>query len=178
MNERVIELAKKLKALADRGIGGERNNAIKMLEKLMAQHAITMDMINENDAKDHPFVVDKLSRKFFVQTVANVVGRNGKFGQYVKAPRNKLRFYVTCTPAEAIEIQAKFDFFYTAWEKELEIFYSAFIQKNQLYSKPTEGDEHEDKDLTQEELRNLAKMLSLMKGMTRHIFTKQITNKK
>lgn len=173
--DRILELAKKIKALSERGVGGERENAIVMLQRLMKNHEITMDMINENDAKDHVFVIIKDRKRFFFQVIANVAGKNVKYGQYVKAPRGKLRYFINCTASEAIEIQAKFDFFYTAYEKEVDIFYSAFIQKNNLYSKPTgEEREDDDKELTTEESERLSLMMNMMQGMKRHIFTKQL----
>lgn len=176
MNEKILILARKLKSLSDRGVGGEKQNAITMLESLMKKHGITVDVINENDAKDHEFIIpdDRMDIKFFIQVMANVMGGNVDWGSYKKAPRGKKRYYIKCTPSEAIEIQAKFNFFNEIWESELEIFYSAFIQKNHLYRKSSKDDKGGDKELTPEERNKLMKMMHMMSGMERHIFTKQI----
>jgi len=42
---KILDKAKKLKELADRGVGGEMENAKDMLEKYMKKHNITMDEI-------------------------------------------------------------------------------------------------------------------------------------
>lgn len=180
MNERIIELAKKLKALAEQGIDGEKQNAITMLQAMMKKHGITMEMINENDAKDHEFITsnDKQVQRFFMQIIANVLGKNKKAGKYVRHPRGKERWFAYCTPSEAIEIQARFDFFWPIWEKEVDIFYAAFIQTNRLYRKPSNDDEKEEKELSQQEKERLFKMMNLMANMDRHVFTKQIGYKK
>ena len=47
-----IELAKKLKALADRGIGGEKINAEKMLNALMKKHKISIEDIEGEKQED------------------------------------------------------------------------------------------------------------------------------
>lgn len=49
-----------------------------------------------------------------------------------KAGRHKL-IGVQCTPYEQLEIEANFEFFKNALEQELEVFYTAFCQKNYLY---------------------------------------------
>ena len=48
MNERdkILEKAKKLKALADRGVGGEQINAKDMYEKYCAKHNISVNELN------------------------------------------------------------------------------------------------------------------------------------
>lgn len=45
---KILDKAKKLKALADRGVGGEKENAYRMLNAYMAKHNIT-----ENELKHH-----------------------------------------------------------------------------------------------------------------------------
>lgn len=45
--EKYIELAKKLKELADRGTGGEKVNAEQQLTRLMEKHGITLEDIED-----------------------------------------------------------------------------------------------------------------------------------
>lgn len=179
MNERAINLAKKLKSLSERGIGGEKENAIAMLQSLMKKHSITMEMINENDAKDHDFVINDDEETFFIQIIANVIGvKDTQWGTYKMHPKQKIIYWINCTPSEAIEIQAKFNFFIKIWVKERDIFYSAFIQTNRLWSKPSGENNDDEKELSREEKEKIRKMLSLMEVMDRHLFIKQIENKK
>ena len=54
-----IELAKKLKALADKGIGGEKSNAEAMLNNLMKKHNITIEEIEGEKLMDFFFKIEK-----------------------------------------------------------------------------------------------------------------------
>lgn len=179
VNEKILSLAKKLKALSDQGVGGEKTNAATMLESLMKKHSITMDMLSENEVKQHEFRLELEKKRFFLQVVASVVGRERSYLSFYPKDRAKKRHYfIDCTPQEAVEIQGKFDFFWKKWEDELDVFYSAFIQQQRLYCKPAkeeEDDESEDKELTPAEKSKLYRMANMMAGMDRHIYQKQLT---
>ena len=49
----VLDKAKKLKALADRGVGGEMANAKVMFDKYKQKHSITEDELNEYKESSH-----------------------------------------------------------------------------------------------------------------------------
>lgn len=49
------ELLKKIKALAERGYGGEKENAEKLLKKLMKEYNIKEEDLDEDVIKDFPF---------------------------------------------------------------------------------------------------------------------------
>lgn len=178
MDNKILTLAKKLKALADNGFDGERDNAMIMLKKIMEKHSITMDMIEDDFKKEHTFHIYFSDYKFFTQILANVLGSAQLYYSKSEAigRKNKRRYYVRCTPAEAVEIQAKFDFYIVAWKKDLDTFYSAFIQKNKLYKKPSDDDKTDSKELTPEEREEIYKMSKMMEGLEQHKFFKQIEN--
>jgi hypothetical protein len=52
---KILDKAKKLKELADRGIGGEKENAKVMLEKYMLKHNITMNEIQGHTINDSSY---------------------------------------------------------------------------------------------------------------------------
>lgn len=56
----------------------------------------------------------------------------GCVGRYTKRPRKEVG--IECTPAQYIEIEADFAFYSEAMKEEMELFYSAFLQKNELFS--------------------------------------------
>ena len=47
-----IEIIQKLKALSDRGVAGEKENATKLLKKLMKKYRITEEDLQEEEKKD------------------------------------------------------------------------------------------------------------------------------
>lgn len=171
MTAKLIDLAKKLKALADRGEGGEKENAENKLLELMLKHNITLDDIEENRIESHVFKIELAYRRFFMQIVCSVDREIKIFG----SKAGKTYFIVDCTASQAIEIQSKYDFYLERYKKELaannEIFYNAFVQKNALYSS---GDPQETKDLTPDELQRVRKILKLADELEGHNYLKQI----
>jgi hypothetical protein len=85
-------------------------------------------------------------------------------------------YHLICTPAQHAEIYMKFDFYWKVYQSDLKIFYKAFIQRNELYSKPSEDedDDIEPRELTEEEKR----MLEMMMGLSKHTMHKRLNNSK
>lgn len=46
-----MDVIKKLKALSDRGINGEKENATKLLNKLMKKYGITEEELEKSEVK-------------------------------------------------------------------------------------------------------------------------------
>jgi len=173
MNSKVIELAKKLKALADRGIGGEKENAIMFLERLMQQHGITYAEIEGEAVSEH--VVYYIKKDFDItrQIIASVIGKLSRenYAKYKYVQSNgKRAFCINCTDAEYLLIDAKLNFYLKVYAAELELFYSAFIQRNELYMKAdsTKQSETIAEPQTKEELQRLERMHRMMRAMPKH----------
>ena len=152
--DRIIELAKKLKALSERGEGGEKLNAARMLKDLMQKHDISLDQIEEVSREKRQFTFKPNQQKLFTQIAAMVMGRKVEFWK-IKRKRNALS--IECTVAEFMEIQAAFDFFWEAYERELNLFYKAFIFRNNLL--PEDAIEP-DQPMDQEEMEKLTNMMN------------------
>lgn len=166
---RYIDLAKKLKALADRGIGGEKINAEIQLLKLMQRYGITIEEIEGDQLEARYFKVPKDGRKLFHQICATVIDR--KFDIYLDRTK-KGSMLLEVTASEAIEIECKFEFYYTALIKELDVFYSAFIAANNLY--PKNAKEIDIETLSEDELKRIKKARIMARGIDSKTFNKQI----
>lgn len=171
MSEKIIELAKKLKALAHKGEGGEKENAQQKLAALMKKHGITPDQIEEDVIENFSIEVKVKNQRFFMQVVCSVC--DAKVFGY-KGKRNYL--ILECTASEFVEIESKFEFYLKEYEKELkqreEIFYRAFVQKNALYLHT--GEKQEKKDLTPEELEEIQKILKVADDIQASEYRKQL----
>lgn len=169
MNEKAIELAKKLKALADKGTGGEKENAQVLLERFLKQHDITLEEL-ELDAEDwYPFTVSKEQMQIFIVLVAHVCSLETRY-----IPGKKVQ--ILCTMTKALELEAKFDFYWRAYTEELDVFKRAFVMKNELWANGTwEGKEMtpEQKAKHEEEARR-ARLMAL--GLNRQQYLKQLPN--
>jgi len=125
-----IELAKKLKALADQGIEGEKENAIDKLDRLMKTHGITLEQI-EGEKMSHECIEHKANNKYLAyQCVFKVLGTNVSiWGHRYK----RTAFFVECTKAEYIEIITNLEHYWELYQKESKLFFKAFILRNKIH---------------------------------------------
>lgn len=164
-----IELARKLRALAEKGVGGERVNAEQQLRNLMEKHGITIDDLEAEEKKYHVFEVPRHHRKLFDQIAYTILGLG-----FMRAELkdNEGQLAVETTAAKAVEIDSKFQFYMRAWEEELEVFFIAFVKKNALYIEseaPTSA-----RDLSLEEIRKHLEAELVAQGIKKRIFRTQI----
>ncbi len=83
-NEKVIELAIKLKALAERGEGSEKDKARALMEKLLAKHGMTIDDLEVQELKWHSFNLEEHQALFFHHIVYFVVGMRSTVNKYME----------------------------------------------------------------------------------------------
>lgn len=162
--EKVLEKLGKIKALAERGVGGERETAMRMYEELQRKYNISSDeaeaALNKLEKRWFSYKTE-LEEVLLVQIFYKVTGEETHFvysGQY---SRRKKRG-VMCTELEAAEIQLLFNFYRERLKEELEAFMFAFKQRNDLFPDETARayQKHESRsvaDLTEEELKKYKK---------------------
>ena len=168
-NEKYVELAKKLKELAERGVGGEAINARFMLNNLLKKHGITLDEIEEDKVSDHRIKWERSYVQLLAQVTSTVIGKSNV---YSRLHNKRTQFFIRCTPAQFIEIEAKACFYLEAYKKEQARHYTAFIYANNLF--PANGSNAEPRELSPEELAELRKALALAEQMDKHRYHKQL----
>lgn len=136
-------LLKKIRTLAERGVGGEAENAEKLLAHMMEKYDISEDELDadireRNDFEYHAYEL------YYTATGRKV----------------KTQLGADCTPAEKVEIEYLFDFYKRLWEKEKEAFLAAYIQKHRIFAIRTDI---EPQEISPEEA---LKMGALMEGMS------------
>lgn len=155
-------LLKKIRALAERGVGGEADNAEEILRRLMEKYGVSEDELDEEERRRHDFEYHgKEQEKLLRQVVYKVTGGYAYNLVYRASGRKvKTRLGADCTAAEKVEIEFLFDFYTRLWERERDAFLSAFIQKHRIF---TIRDDIEPQEVSREEL---LKMQALMSGMS------------
>lgn len=155
-------LLKKIRALAERGVGGEADNAEEILRRLMEKYGVSEDELDEEERRRHDFEYHgKEQEKLLRQVVYKVTGGYAYNIVYRASGRKvKTRLGADCTAAEKVEIEFLFDFYTRLWERERDAFLSAFIQKHRIF---TIRDDIEPQEVSREEL---LKMQALMLGMS------------
>lgn len=169
------ELLRKIKALAERGVGGEKENAEVLLKQLMDKYGITESDISDDVIKQHevkisevPFI-KRLLEQIVYATVGNINSKKGMF-EYTFSPRG--RVCVCCTDAEFLEITAKYEFYGHHWKQDLETFYGAFIQSNVIFPPNELIKDREPSEMTDED----RKRLRLARNLDKHEYNKRITD--
>lgn len=159
---------KKLKALADKGVGGEKENAESMLKRLMEKHGVSIEEIEEDQKIPRDLKFTKKNEQLFWQILSHIMGGAA---QYRSHKNSTTRIRIEMTSSEHIEFEAKMNFFQKKFEEDFSIFYRAFIHKNDLFSKPSDLSS-EPKEMTPEEIDEYFKVKEMMQGMKKHNHSK------
>lgn len=172
--DRLLERLKRVKSLADRGTGGERDNAATLLTTLMEKHNITEADLEDAKVSTYWFRYQtSYERKLLFQLSYMHLGSGhavGCVGAY--SGRRRKEVGIKCTPAQYIEIEADYQFYRSALEEELEVFYSAFVQKNELFPPPELAGSRDVTELTDPD--TILKMEAMMEGIEHRTRSKAI----
>ncbi|CCV64325.1 hypothetical protein BN85407480 [Alteracholeplasma palmae J233] len=160
MNDKKIELLKKLKELSERGVGGEKENATKMLTRLQRKYDVSDIEIETTEEKYREFTVPRF--KLYNRLFWQIIGTYG-ISKYKKTRKRDV-ILINCTASLQLEILAKFQFFYTYFQKDIETFFLAFISKNELWSKTSK----EPTEVTAEELLEHLKARQLAQKLQKY----------
>ncbi len=139
-----IDRLKKLYALALRGVGGEKEQAAAILEKLIKKYGVSMEDLDEETVKEHDFIYHgKTEERLLRQIAYKVTNERNRFHNLVYTASGRgcrTRCRIECTDAQKIEIEFLFDFYKKLWERELEVIFRAYIQKHELFGTLKEGE--------------------------------------
>lgn len=160
-----MEFLKKVKSLAERGVGGEKENAEVLLRKLMEKYNVTEEELSDDVESWYEIEYHgRFERDIVLQCIAKVKAD-------AKGYKTSGKWNVKCTKAEFIEMNELCVFYRRALQEDLDIFLRAFIHKHDLYPETSSGPRHEP---TREELEQLMKVLELVGSMPEHEYLKRI----
>lgn len=161
-----IELLEKIKRLAEQGYGGEAENAAAILSRMMKKYGIGEKELDSGKERDCFFKYgDYWERRLLSQIIYSITGRPSYRAYRPATGRPVNQLCVQCTAAQEIEIKASFEFYSRHLKKDMEIFYNAFITKNDIFYKKEEEPEANAKEPDFEEAM---KILQMTIGMEKH----------
>lgn len=99
--EKIRVRIEKLRALADRGVGGEQSNAEKLLRELCATYGYRPEELLDEEKRVYEFQFKDSLRKLFLQTFASLFGTKE---EYMTIRCYKGYLMVTLTRAQWIEL--------------------------------------------------------------------------
>ena len=159
-HENIIERLKKIAALAERGIGGEKENAKRILARMMEKYEITLEDLGQGrKAKKHVFKYkSKWEREILFQCYYRASGKNEvRYGQMGRGMVVfKLDFF------QFLELDALYKYFVPLLNREMKLFLIAFIHKHDLHGNEVSEGGGGSK-LSHDEIEQLAAMMSSMK---------------
>ena len=168
IDEKTYSRIVKLKNLAERGVGGEKETAQKKLEEILHANNIScIEELNENDVEVNFFdTKNKYEKQIFAQICFKKFNNDKERCSFFNKPgdQNSIGFY--CTQAEKVELELEFEFYRDLYYEELDDFTHAFIQAQKLFA------EKSDDDVNREEDCNASKILTLasqIEQKTRHL---------
>ena len=134
MDEKTIARIKKLQALAERGVGGEKDTAAAMLQKMLEKNGIySLEELETEECEYTLFSYKgRHEIKLLRQCMYKVMGAKSDRTTYRTAgTRQKIGIY--CTKAQRIEIGLEFEFYRNVFYEELSTFMDAFVQAQKIF---------------------------------------------
>lgn len=163
IDEKKVELMKKLQRLAERGVGGEKEGAQKKLQQLMKKYDIEESDLSDDKLEDHEWKYhNDFELRLLKQTIYKVLGKGKKTIQGVQ-----------CTKAQAIQIGIEYEFYCETWKEEHDFFFKCFVQKHKIF--PTKEEmiirPQDDVEMSDEDAMRMQMAMSAMKdkSMTQRI---------
>lgn len=156
----ILSRAKKLYALALRGVGGEREQARQILDKLLVKYDLSISDIEDTQVEMRYFHYVGEEQRIILRQVAYKVTDDINSAHGVRYADTKSSeediLAVECTAGQEVEINFLFDFYVQLWESEKSFMIKAFVQKHQLFGKP---DDTASDEMDKTDLRRIIKMM-------------------
>lgn len=137
--EKAIKLAKKLKALSERGVEGERSSAKKKFDAIVDKYGLLPDDIGDTMKIFERTTLNEGS--VILEHIIKSVVPDAKI--FVKQIKSKLIIECEMSDIEYREVNQKYRYFWKNYNKGRKLYLSAFVNKNFQYLKPAK--KHESK---------------------------------
>lgn len=168
---------KKIKALAEQGVGGEKEAARKLLLDLCVKYGIELEELNEEEARrEYVFKVRTSVHHLFAQCYVNLYGVGERFREEVHIYKNGrgYEYSVMLTPTEYIEFNLFWEWhrqnFLKERKKIRKLFYDGYLSKHKLY--PCSEDEdfknRKREPMSYDDMLKVAAMANICEDVTFH----------
>lgn len=167
---KIIELGRKIHELTRRGVEGERDAAVQILQKFIQKHGISIEDIEGEKKTFREFHFrSHLEERLICQIAANVVGRNTS--RYRKRGKRKVVVY-ELTDAQYVEFELKYSTWRNLLIEEMEVFYEAFVCQNDIY--PIGVAPKESHEMTKEEIKRVLRVQVMAENIKKANIHKQL----
>lgn len=160
--EKITDKLRKLLALAERGYGGEAENARRLLEAQLQRYGLTLQNLLWEDKKRRIFKYrNKEEFQIILQVFLSVIGSRDEAFTDATFLSSKKQIYINLTDLQFAEISDMIAFYKRQFNKEkkrlLKDLLYAFVNKHNIFDcTPNDEDKASDKEIDLEELMRVA----------------------
>lgn len=166
----------KLQALAERGLGGEAENARRAIERICEQYGVKLEDVLDIETK-HSYTLEigrgKDMMQLFIRCISSVCDIKGM--TYSKPTRSSIK--IELTALQYADLSSLFDWHRANYKRELEefrrSFMSAYIGKHDLFF-DSEREGNSIDELTLEDIERLRRVLKMREAMSDNTYHKQL----
>lgn len=157
----------KIRALAERGVGGEKATAQAKLDKLLSDNGLTLDDLTDEDTHYYLFsYTDRFTRKLLCQVIYKILGADSG-SKFYRTQGKRMKIGVYCSASQKIEIDLEYEFYRDLFFDEVDDMLSAFIQKQDLFPSDGSAQTVDINSLTPEEKARILKQQAYQQNMTK-----------
>lgn len=168
---------RKLAALAERGVGGEAENARRLMEQICREHGVSLDdVLNVEERKLYRFEIGrrKIDLNLFMQCYAKVTGERRLS---YKQP-NRSTILVELTAYQYAEISSLFEWHKANFKRDvenlMETLFTAYVDKHNLYRTRSDDEPDEELSLSPEDIRRIMAAAALRDSLNDNTYCKLI----
>lgn len=160
--ELLIDKLRKIEALAQGGVEGEKETAQRMLDALCKKHGVTLEQIVSSEKKPYRFSFKDQLDAALLSHVAIKICQTRKIKNWERGKGMVFEL----TKAQAIDVEDCFKHYRNEWRKLLKDTMAAFINTNNLFAPPEDIEETKVlKEETPDSRAKAMRIMQLMQGM-------------
>ena len=154
MIESIKDQLLQIKALAERGVAGERETAARMLERLLTKHGLNLADLDGEKKETVCFVIQNTREKeLLIQVASMIIKPQTCLRGYFKGRRA----WIEMTLVEFKDTQAAFNHYKAEWKKEQKKMFVAFIHRHRIFP-PATSEKHAP-SMTRSEMEDLLRRM-------------------
>ena len=183
--EEILNKIRKVQALAEQGVGGEKESAEKRLAEMMEKYDITWEDLGKEEeiifwytakGKDWKMLINQILgvneiRHAFVDPHSQT--KNSKWLRSCSDRPRGANVVMICSRAKFIEMTTAYEIYQRSFDEHYESFVYAFLGQNKLLGKPSTN----NRELTPEEEQTYRRAVLMMSGVDKAQINKQIEAK-
>lgn len=129
----IVNRLKKIAMLAKRGVAGEQENAVRMLDDLLHQHGLTLEDVLDSGSEKKEYTISYKTRwekRLLFQIYGKVTGKNAVD---FRRQRGATKLMFTLTATQHIDFMMMYDAYRPALEEEMKTLFTAFLSKHDIF---------------------------------------------